>query len=442
MKFHHLVDLPMPLSRAQRMPRLRRDLATALLAALLTACGGSGGSEAAPTTSSAGSSTTSSGSGTTITPGTGNPALGIKVAGDAPGRLVDVNGTTVQLRGVNVSALESQPIFQQKSDWNGQTGTATPNWTLIKSAWQTNAVRVPLNEASWLGYTCSIGSGSKSVNPNPNKDYQTTVANAVAGATAAGLYVIIDLHWTAPATYCPEAQNAMADSDNSATFWTQVATAFKGYPNVIFEPFNEPYVGSFSVLLNGGPQTSFNTGNGTLNVSWTSAGMQSLVDAIRNTGATNVILTSGLDYAKDLSGWLANKPTDALNQLGAVWHAYPAYGTTIGTAAYAKPDHWPGVGSDVTNILAAGYPVVITEFGDHDVATTGISTAPFASWLLPYADALGGGGVVGYMGWTWDVWGNPDDVLITDAAGDPTPLYGVYTKAHYLCRAAGTSTCP
>jgi hypothetical protein len=58
--------------------------------------------------------------------------------------------------------------------------------------------------------------------------------------------------------------------------------------------------------------------------------------------------------------------------------------------------------------------------------------------LLPWADANG----VGYLGWTWNPWQNPDDVLIRNADGEPTPGYGAYVKAHYLCRGAGTANCP
>jgi len=78
---------------------------------------------------------------------------------------------------------------------------------------------------------------------------------------------------------------------------------------------------------------------------------------------------------------------------------------------------------------------VITEFGDHNAA--GTTTSPFASNLLPWADQNG----VSYLGWAWDVWQDADNVLITDAAGDPTPGYGAYVKKHYLCRASGAASC-
>jgi endoglucanase len=63
--------------------------------------------------------------------------------------------------------------------------------------------------------------------------------------------------------------------------------------------------------------------------------------------------------------------------------------------------------------------------------------APFASNLLPWADQHG----LSYTGWTWNAWQDNDDVLIKDTAGTPTDGYGVYTQAHYLCVATGSSNC-
>src|SRR2546427_9156590 len=43
------------------------------------------------------------------------------------------------------------------------------------------------------------------------------------------------------------------------------------------------------------------------------AGMQELVDAVRGTGATNVIMLGGVQYAAGLSHWLAEQPSRPLN---------------------------------------------------------------------------------------------------------------------------------
>ena len=386
-------------------------------------------------------------------------ALAVSVSGN---RLVDSTGATLSLHGVNLSGLEFWIVlagYSPDNPWANQTGDPTPNWDTIKT-WGVNSVRLLLNEASWLGLTCadeggtgwSLVNGVVQRNPagavipaDPGGRYRSAVARSVSDATAAGLYVIIDLHWTAPGSACPMAQNAMADADHSLTFWTSVATAYKNYPNVIFELFNEPFLNSNisglvdtapwpDMLNGGGTLTSYLTGGSpaTVNYTWKNAGYQQLLDTVRAAGANNVVLTGTLGYAQFIDGWLQWKPTDSAKQLGAVWHAYPnpAYPAQVGCPNLPQCSAEEMAGAQA--ILDAGYPVIITEFGD----AIGGALPPMVSQLLPFADING----ISYMGFTWDVWTTP--WLITDAAGTPTAGYGVYVKQHFLCVAAGESSCP
>ncbi len=50
--------------------------------------------------------------------------------------------------------------------------------------------------------------------------------------------------------------------------------------------------------------------------------MQDLVDAVRGTGARNLILAGGLAYSNDLSQWLTYKPSDPTGNLVAAFHTY------------------------------------------------------------------------------------------------------------------------
>jgi len=98
----------------------------------------------------------------------------------------------------------------------------------------------PLNEDSWLGLTVTGIPGNVISLNGPG--YQAEVKATVAAANAAGLYVILDLHWTAPSNFAANTQNPFMNADNSINFWTSVATAFQGNPAVMFEVFNEPVV--------------------------------------------------------------------------------------------------------------------------------------------------------------------------------------------------------
>jgi hypothetical protein len=390
--------------------------------------------------------------------------LSIKISGN---QFVDGNGNPIQLRGANFSAFEGVAI----SGWDpadpsgaqaGQVGG--PNWTAFKS-WKLNVVRVPLNEASWLGYTCYDNADTtKPRNPDPGANYKSALTTLVQQAGAAGLYVILDLHWAAPGKTCPALQDQMADSDNSIAFWQSIATTFKSYPYVMFELFNEPFLNfdfvgdPWSYLMFGtngsfsGYPTSANGNWIEVKNPWNIASYQAMLTAVRNTGATNPVLIGALSYTSDLSGWLSHKPTDPLGQIAAAWHPYPAYGATWGDASYQWTNNCTSY-QDVQNIMKAGIPVIATETGDHN--TAGTVGAPFVSNITKFVDnpnvvpqlsstqdngysscvssgwVQTGTGVppISLIGWTWDIWGNPDNVLIKDVNGTPTDGYGQVFQA-------------
>jgi endoglucanase len=385
----------------------------------------------------------------------GSSSFAIAVSGN---HLVDAKGNTVQLHGVNVSGLEGYAVqgWSPQDPWGG----LAPNFTAIKS-WGVNAIRVPLNEASWNGGTCideggfgsTVVNGNKvdnkpgqKINPDPGGNYRATVEKVVTDAAANGMYVSLDLHFAAPGDGCPETQNPMADMDHSVVFWTSIANTFKQSPHVMFELFNEPFMDQYQLTDNSDPKADLENGGGTMpswitfgnpgtvTESWKNAGFQAMLNAIRGTGATNVILTSTNSFSTMTGDWLKYHPTDTLktSQVAAVWHVYPnSDGSSLVNCVGDPSTCSPATKASAQAILKAGYPVVITEFGD------GYGQSQLSSMILPFADTNG----MSYFAWTWDPWGQQDFVLIQDSNGTPTPGFGEYVKAHYLCRQAGTANC-
>lgn len=379
-------------------------------------------------------------------------------------KLVNGANQTVQLRGVNVMGFEYSAVQQFGSTYPQLVNN---DWAVMKN-WGVNAVRIPINESSWLGGNCvtadwTTGSpGYKLISADPYGDYRAVLKATVDRATAEGMYVILDLHLANPndpsnaingvTRQCAIQQNVMADASNSITFWSQIATIYKTYPNVLFELFNEPYMTQWSTLTMTDAQASAALRDGTTvsgyavswqgpetNISthtWQSAGFQAMLTAVRDAGATNVVLVSAINYAGKLQNWYTYRPTDPAGQLAAAWHAYPAYGTTWGTDAYKLPNYGESAYSWAQGILSNNIPVVVTEYGDK--SSNGTVGSPYASTLLPRLDTMG----ISYFGWTFTVSGEPSNALIKDHNGTPTDGYGQYVKQHYQCRAAGTQVCP
>jgi len=86
----------------------------------------------------------------------------------------------------------------------------------------------------------------------------------------------------------------------------EVAAAYGGNNRVIFDLFNEPFPDSNSDT----PEAwrCWRDGGTCTGMSFQAAGMQELVDTIRSTGATNVIMLGGVQYAATLSSWRSPSP--------------------------------------------------------------------------------------------------------------------------------------
>lgn len=236
--------------------------------------------------------------------------LGVTVTGN---HLVDAGGNVLTLRGADVSATEYVCAQGWSNDPYGGAPLADVSTYQAMRTWHINVIRVPLNEDCWLNINGVTVGGTA---------YRTAIANEVGAAHRAGMYVILDLHWSAPGSQLALSQNPFPDEDHSPAFWSSVASAFKNDPGVIFDLFNEPfdYWGTnpdhWAGWLNGNTQTQYTTGGSpdTVTANWKTAGMQELITAVRATGARQPVLVNGLDWGNDDSGWLSHAPSDPAGQ--------------------------------------------------------------------------------------------------------------------------------
>ena len=346
-----------------------------------------------------------------VLPGT-STAPQLHVSGN---QLLDAKGKPVVLHGVNRSGGEFACV-QNTGIWNGpmdqQSVTAMKEWGIT-------AVRVPLNEACWNAESYVPASASGTT-------YQAAVSSYVKLLNQNGIVAILDLHWTdgaytGTASACASAQaicqKPMPDTAQAGPFWTSLATAFKGNDAVIFDLFNEPYpdvaagneAQGWQCWQNGGAACSPGLG-------FPVGGMQSLVNAVRSTGADNVLMLGGLTWSNDMTQWLAHEPTDPDHNLVASWHSY-SFNACNNLACW---------NSQIAPVAAA-VPLVAGEIGENECSDTYIT--PLMNWLDSQH--------LGYLAWTWNAWGcGQGSVLITGYGGTPT-AFGAGFEARLQALAGG-----
>lgn len=321
-------------------------------------------------------------------------------------KLVDADGTTRRLLGVNRSGGEFMCV-QGYGIWDGPVDDASVR---AIAGWNANTVRIPLNEECWLGLS--------NIKPEyAGSNYIDAVKDLVAKVKANGMTPMLELHWsygqyTGNSAGCSDVhascQKPMPNTQYTPTFWTSVANTFKDDPTVVFDLFNEPYPDRATATTTQAWQC-WRDGGTCNGIGYEVAGMQDLVDAVRATGAGNLILVGGLAYSNDLSQWLTYRPNDPRNNLAAAWHVY-----NFNTCA--NESCWNSQLAPV----AAQVPLVAGEIGEN---TCGHG---FIDQVMKWFDDRG----LSYLGWTWNTWNcNSGPALISSYDGTPT-AYGIGLRDH------------
>ena len=219
-------------------------------------------------------------------------------------RVLTKDGNPIWLQGVNVVSLE----------WSVKSEQVMKATQVAIEQWKANIIRLPVKEEFWFG------GGAK----DDGAGYRELVDAVVTLTANRRAYLLLDLH-------CFKAPR-----QEHADFWKDAAARYKDHPAVLFDLFNEPHGTSWEVWRNGGfveekmkggDEDAFTTAEEKAKAAkgFQAIGMQALLDAVRGTGARNVVLVGGLDYAYDLSGIANGFALEEKGGNGIIYstHIYP-----------------------------------------------------------------------------------------------------------------------
>jgi hypothetical protein len=351
-----------------------------------------------------------------LTAATGTSGSAVLTVARAPGlhvvrnRLVDRNGRAVQFHGVNRSGTEYACV----QGWGVFDGPSDAASVKAIASWHVNAVRIPLNEDCWLGINGMrpAYSGAR---------YRKAIVDYVRLLHAYGMYAELSLMWAAPGANKATYQPGSPDRDHSPAMWASMAKTFRNDPNIVLAPWGETVVNADCFLKGGVCEATF----GSSNERYATAGMQQAVTVMRRAGYRGVISIPGIDYANNLSSWLAHIPKDPRRQLVAEAHVYGK--NTCSSVACFDSTLAP---------VARRVPLIFGETGEtYDASSCGSS---HISTFLRWADAHR----VGYLTWTWNTWGNCSALISDFSSAKPFSGYATWVRNHYAATRAAARLLP
>jgi len=320
----------------------------------------------------------------------------LKVSGN---RLRNAEGKEVWLQGVHVVSMEWNPFGESVL---AATKEAIENW-------KANVIRLSIKDDFWYG------KGAKNFKQNDGGvAYRQLVDDVVNFAANRGAYIVLDHHRFG---YVRE---------EHLPFWKEVAEKYKNHPAVLFDVFNEPHGTTWEIWRNGGiiepkkkpaaDEAPFVSAEDKAKQAAGpySPGMQKLVEAVRETGAKNIIIAGGLDYAYDLTGIAEGYALEDKTGNGIMYstHIYP----------------WKRNWEKKILPVAEKYPVFVGEVGAQEKK---LSFIPASAQENPYTWCPD---VIAFiqkykLNWTaFSFHPKAAPVMIQDWSFTPTPFWGVFVK--------------
>ena len=337
------------------------------------------------------------------------------------------------LRGVNAASLE----------W-----TSTGEGHILKTVevavkdWHANLIRLPLSQDRWFGKAPEQKDGGVG--------YRALVGQLVDFCSTHNAYIILDLHWSNAGEWGKNIGQHNLPDTNSIAFWKNTALVYKDNPAVLFDLYNEPANINWDQWFKGGLMTETikqtnTTPNTNITLTYESVGMSALVNAIRSTGAKNVIVADGINWAYEVDGILERR------QPRRIWLCQPRRipyesgimkgcrlsdptGNGVVYAVHPYPHAYKGRGRETIakwvarmEPFARKLPMIVSEFGSME-----------SKWPFPktwnYNDDKWNQGMIGVLEthrWNWAAWDFHTTAwpcLISDWNYTPTPHFGVWVK--------------
>jgi len=366
---------------------------------------------------------------------------------------------TLGLQAPPPAIPETMPLPTPTYGWNlGNTFEATwgfpsPTQGVFISAANAgfNAVRIP------CAWNFNADPNTYQINPS----YMAQVKQSVDWAIAAGMHVMINIHWDGGwmENNIGETVDPVINA-KMQSYWTQIATTFAGYDNrLLFAAANEPNVhnpAEFTTLM---------------------AYYQTFINTVRGVGGNNtnrwLVLQGGGDTA-----WFTTLPPDPTpGRLMVEYHCYSPSQFAIlsedaswGIAKYFWGPAYHYAGDPTRNCVAPeegaidsgfqqltdqyiskGIPVLIGEFGVAGKPTTGeaaaYSSASSLYWLKYVVDSAHAHGLSPFnwstpsslFEYATGAITNPEAVsVLTGGVAPPPPNGAPYAASGLTATAAGT----
>ena len=333
--------------------------------------------------------------------------LPLKVAGN---QILNSKNEPVRLMGVNCASLE----------WtsNGEGHIVQTVKTAIAD-WKVNTIRLPMSQDRWFG---------KAPEQNDEgKAYRALVKEIVDLCASSGVYIMLDLHWSDANEWGRNiGQHSMPDH-NSAAFWKDLAPPYANHPAVLYDLYNEPHDVSWDVWLAGGTITDRPNRRKQEPKTFEAVGMQTLLDAVRETGAKNVIVAGGLDWAYDFSGILEGRRLTDPNGHGVIYanHCYNNKKQAVETWAANMEKASAELAVIVAEFGGAYFPPGASPGMGRPRGYGGFGGRRDGDWLLRMMQAIDD------HKWSfvaWDFHPRAGPTLISDWDYTPTAFYGMYVK--------------